>query len=297
MFLCRFSAGGAQACVGLVRDGAVYDLSARWPTLAALLAWSAGRSELAGALADAVAGAAPVATLAALLQPQGAGGLRLLKPTDSQEVWAAGVTYERSKTAREQESAGSGIYDRVYLAPRPELFLKATPSRTVGPYEPVAVRRDSHWNVPEPELGLVINQALELVGFTIGNDMSSRDIEGENPLYLPQAKVYARCCALGPLIALRDTFGDATHLAVELAIVRAGATMFSGATNTRAIVRPYAELIAYLGRDNLFPDGVVLLTGTGVVPPDHVSLQAGDEVRITIEGLGELRNPVVLGGA
>ena len=295
MFLCRFTDGMGGARLGLVRDGAVFDLGARWPSLAELLAWSAGRAGLAADLLAAVAGAAPVGQLADLDVAPAPGRAALLRPTDAQEVWAAGVTYERSKVAREAESAGSGIYDRVYAAPRPELFFKATPSRTVGPHEPVAIRRDSGWNVPEPELALVVNPALELVGFTIGNDMSSRDIEGENPLYLPQAKVYARCCALGPLIALRDSLPNPAVLDITLRIERDGAAIFSGATSTRRIVRPYAELIEYLGRDNLFPEGVVLLTGTGIVPPDAISLQAGDEVVITIEGIGELRNPVVLG--
>jgi 2-dehydro-3-deoxy-D-arabinonate dehydratase len=183
----------------------------------------------------------------------------------------------------------------VYSAARPELFFKATPSRTVGPGEPVAIRVDASWNVPEPELGLVVNQQLELVGFTVGNDMSSRDIEGENPLYLPQAKLYGRCCALGPLIALRDSISDPTNLPIKLEILRAGATAFAAETNTRRIVRSYADLIGYLGRDNLFPDGVVLLTGTGIVPPDDFTLLAGDEVVISIEGIGTLRNPVVQG--
>jgi len=159
----------------------------------------------------------------------------------------------------------------------------------------VAIRVDASWNVPEPELGLVVNQQLELVGFTVGNDMSSRDIEGENPLYLPQAKLYARCCALGPLIALRDSIGDPTNLPIKLEIQRDGATVFTGESNTRRIVRSYADLIGYLGRDNLFPDGVVLLTGTGIVPPDDFTLQAGDDVRISIEGIGTLRNPVAQG--
>ena len=287
MYLCRFSLTEGGARLGLVRDGAVYDLTGRWPTLAALLAWSAGRADLAGDLATQLDGAEPVAQLAQL------DGV--LCPTDLQEVWAAGVTYERSKVAREEESAGSGIYDRVYAAARPEIFFKATPSRTVGPGEPVAVRADSGWNVPEPELALVVNQALELVGFTIGNDMSSRDIEGENLVYLPQAKMYGRCCALGPLIALRGTLPDPTNLTIRLRIERDGAEIFAGETSTRKIVRPYEELISYLGRDNLFPDGVVLLTGTGIVPPDDVTLEAGDEVTIAIEGIGELRNPVVRG--
>jgi 2-dehydro-3-deoxy-D-arabinonate dehydratase len=286
MYLCRFSDPQRGARLGLVRDGAVYDIGERWPTLAALLQWSVGRPALESALAEELGGAAPVALLDAVA---------LLKPTDTQEVWAAGVTYERSRIAREEESAGSGIYDRVYSAARPELFFKASPSRTVGPQDSVAIRADSRWNVPEPELALVINQQLELVGFTVGNDMSSRDIEGENPLYLPQAKVYARCCALGPLIALREAVAEPTNLTIKLEIVRSGATVFAAETSTRRIVRSYADLIDYLGRDNLFPDGVVLLTGTGIVPPDDFTLLAGDEVTITIDGIGVLRNPVVQG--
>jgi 2-dehydro-3-deoxy-D-arabinonate dehydratase len=295
MYLCRYFDPQFGARMGLVRDGAIYDISAQWPTLSAWLEWSVGRASLVADLDEAVDGSALAARLEDIAGPPREHAFALLKPTDEQEVWAAGVTYERSKVAREEESAGSGIYDRVYTADRPELFFKATPSRTVGPYEPVAIRADAAWSVPEPELALVVNPALELVGFTIGNDMSSRDIEGENPLYLPQAKLYARCCALGPLIALRDTIGDPANLSVTLAIMRDGISVFSGATSTRRIVRPYADLIGYLGRDNIFPDGVVLLTGTGIVPPDDVTLAAGDEVVIAIEGIGELRNPVVQG--
>ncbi len=295
MHLCRFSDSPGVARLGLVRDGALYDISDRWPTLSAFLGWSGGRSDLAAELTSALVGAAPVAQLDQLSGVVAPGGLALLKPTDDQEVWAAGVTYERSRIAREEESAGSGIYDRVYSAARPELFFKATPSRTVGPGEPVAIRVDASWNVPEPELGLVVNQQLELIGFTVGNDMSSRDIEGENPLYLPQAKLYARCCALGPLIALRDSIADPTNLPITIEILRAGAVAFAAETSTRRIVRSFADLIGYLGRDNLFPDGVVLLTGTGIVPPDDFTLLAGDEVAIRIEGIGTLRNPVVQG--
>jgi 2-dehydro-3-deoxy-D-arabinonate dehydratase len=297
MYLCRYSDPQRGARLGLVRENQIYDLGERWPSLAAFLDWTVGREFFPAELADMVANAEPVAALADLSGPPAPSAPALLKPTDAQEVWAAGVTYERSKVAREEESAGSGIYDRVYGAARPELFFKATPSRTVGPYEPVAIRADARWNVPEPELALVVNQGMELVGFTIGNDMSSRDIEGENPLYLPQAKVYARCCALGPLIALSGTLADPADLKVELLILRAGNTVFSGQTSTRKIVRPYTDLIGYLGRDNLFPDGVVLLTGTGIVPPDNFTLQAGDEVVIVIEGIGELRNPVIQGAA
>ncbi len=288
MYLCRFQHPDHGPRLGFVRDGAIYDISERWATLAEFLRWSNGHVEgLTASLTKLLAGAAPVARL---------DSSTLLRPTDDQEVWAAGVTYERSKVAREEESAGSGIYDRVYTAARPEIFFKATPSRTVGPGEPVAIRSDSRWNVPEPELALVVNPAMELVGFSIGNDMSSRDIEGENPLYLPQAKMYGRCCALGPLIALHDSVADPRDLAIRLLISRGGAEVFSGETSTRRIVRSYAELIGYLGRDNLFPDGVVLLTGTGIVPPDDFTLEAGDQVAIAIAGIGELQNPVVRGG-
>lgn len=295
MYLCRFYQPSTGVRLGLVSHGAVYDITDRWATLADLLRWSNGRSDLLAALTEAIRDAAPVAQLLEIDHPSTGEGIHLLKPVDAQEVWACGVTYERSRVAREEESAGSGIYDRVYTAPRPEIFFKATPSRTVGPYEPVAIRSDATWNVPEPELALVVNPAMELVGFTIGNDMSSRDIEGENPLYLPQAKMYARCCALGPLIALPDSLPNPTELVVRLTIVRGGAPAFQAETNTSRIVRSFADLIAYLGRDNLFPDGAVLLTGTGIVPPDDFTLQAGDEVVIEIDGIGSLRNPVVQG--
>lgn len=292
MYLCRFGESEDGARIGVVRDGAVYDVTERWATMADLLRWSAGHgNQLGETLLKLVTGAAPAAQLSELASGQ--GRLRLLKPTDAQEVWAAGVTYERSRVAREEESAGSGIYDRVYTAPRPEIFFKATPSRTVGPGEAVAVRQDSRWNVPEPELGLVVNPALELVGFTIGNDMSSRDIEGENPLYLPQAKVYRRACALGPGIVLAGEL-DPRALGIRLTIQRDGKTVFQGETSTRMMNRTLEELVAYLGRANEFPHGVVLLTGTGIVPGDDFTLQEGDVISVAIDGLGELVNPVVV---
>ncbi len=294
MDLCRFEHPQHGARLGAIHEGNVYDITDRWPSLAALLSWSAGRTDMATQIAAHVAGAQPVAAYDRAAATLG-GGLRLLAPTDMQEVWAAGVTYERSRVAREEESAGSGIYERVYVAERPEIFLKATPSRTVGPNDPVVIRKDSHWNVPEPELGLVINQAMELVGFTIGNDMSSRDIEGENPLYLPQAKVYAGCCALGPIITLRESMADPANVTIRLTITRDGSTLFQDDTSTQRIIRSFSDLIQYLGRDNVFPDGVVLLTGTGIVPPDEVTLEAGDETVIAIDGIGELRNRVVRG--
>ncbi len=296
MQLCRYHHPAHGARLGVVRNGAIHDATDIWPTLTAFLHWSIGRRNLVTDVAAALGSRDPLALLGDASRPPAPDALHLLRPTDEQEVWAAGVTYERSRVAREEESAGSGIYDRVYAAARPEIFFKATPSRVVGPYEAVAVRSDSQWNVPEPELALVINQQLELIGFTIGNDMSSRDIEGENPLYLPQAKVYARCCALGPVITLRDAIADPRRLMLRLTIERGGVPIFVGEISTASMVRTFEDLIAYLGRDNLFPQGVVLLTGTGIVPPDEVSLDARDAVTIAIEGIGELHNPVVRGG-
>lgn len=215
-----------------------------------------------------------------------------LAPLDSQEVWAAGVTYRRSQEARKRESKGSSYYDHIYNSERPELFLKATPHRAVGTDEAVGIRADSAWNVPEPELALVLNQQLDIVGFTIGNDMSSRDIEGENPLYLPQAKVYDRCVALGPWIVTADEIPNPMDLSIELEITRADSTVFQGETATSSLNRKLSELCHYLGRCNHFPKGAILLTGTGIVPPDSFTLLAGDIVTITIEGIGSLTNPV-----
>jgi 2-dehydro-3-deoxy-D-arabinonate dehydratase len=220
----------------------------------------------------------------------------LLAPLDAQEVWGAGVTYERSKVARQEESEqGGSFYDLVYRASRPELFFKATPSRVVGPGQPIRIRRDTRWCVPEPELALVLSPNLRLVGFTIGNDVSARDIEGENPLYLPQAKVYDASCALGPAITLASDMPPIRELAIRLEIERDGTSVFDGSTSVARMARGLDELIDWLGRDNLFPDGVILLTGTGIVPPDEFTLHAGDTVRISIDGIGTLTNPVVQG--
>jgi 2-dehydro-3-deoxy-D-arabinonate dehydratase len=222
--------------------------------------------------------------------------ITLLAPIDQQEVWAAGVTYKRSREARERESVGAArFYDLVYTAPRPELFFKATPHRVVGPGAAVRIRRDSRWSVPEPELALVLSPCLDLVGYTIGNDMSARDIEGENPLYLPQAKVYDQSCALGPFITLPDSLPPPDEVAIRLRIDREGAPVFDGSTNLSAMARSFADLTAWLGRDNHFPNGVVLLTGTGIVPPDDFALRTGDVVAIEIAGIGCLINPVEQG--
>lgn len=216
----------------------------------------------------------------------------VLAPVDSQEVWAAGVTYERSREARQEEAADGGdIYARVYRAERPELFFKAHGHKTVGHLAEVGIRADAAWSVPEPELGVVFNPAMEAVGFTIGNDMSSRDIEGANPLYLPQAKVYTASCALGPSILLQAAVQwlDTT---IRIDIEREGQKAFTGDVHTSRIKRTLSELAEYLGRSNSFPDGIVLLTGTGIVPPSDFTLAAGDMIAITIEGIGTLRNTV-----
>jgi 2-dehydro-3-deoxy-D-arabinonate dehydratase len=218
----------------------------------------------------------------------------LLPPIGSQEVWAAGVTYFRSRTARmeESKSAGGGdFYDRVYDAARPELFFKATPHRVRGHRQSVRIRKDSRWNVPEPELALVVSAHGAIVGYTIGNDMSSRDIEGENPLYLPQAKVYDGSCALGPCVLVASE-PLALETEVRLAIQRDGQKVFEGATMLSSMKRQPKELVEYLFRDNSFPHGCVLLTGTGVVPPDAFTLAPGDEIAITIEPIGTLVNTV-----
>ena len=215
-------------------------------------------------------------------------------PIGNGEVWAAGVTYYRSRDARMQESKSSGggdFYDRVYAADRPELFFKATPHRVVGPDERVAIRDDASWSVPEPELTLVITPSGKVIGYTIGNDMSSRDIEGENPLYLPQAKVYDRSCALGPGILVSDQpMPPATE--IRLDIFRGGATEFSGSTTLESLKRDPAELVRYLYRNNRFPAGCFLMTGTGIVPPDSFTLKNEDEIRITVAGIGTLVNLV-----
>lgn len=219
---------------------------------------------------------------------------QILPPILNQEVWAAGVTYYRSRTARIEEShdAGGGdFYDRVYTAERPELFFKATPHRVAGSGDKVRIRGDSQWNVPEPELALVVTRDAKIVGYTIGNDMSSRDIEGTNPLYLPQAKVYDKSCALGPCVYVSETMLPATT-EIKLCIMRDGKQVFDGETALAQLKRTPESLVEFLYRDNSFPFGCVLLTGTGIVPPDDFTLQHGDEIAINIEPIGTLVNSV-----
>jgi 2-dehydro-3-deoxy-D-arabinonate dehydratase len=215
-------------------------------------------------------------------------------PVGNQEVWAAGVTYYRSRSARMEESkvaGGGSFYDRVYAAERPELFFKSTASRVVGTCSHVRIRKDSDWNVPEPELTLLANQFGKIIGYTAGNDMSSRDIEGENPLYLPQAKVYDGSCALGPCVLVSPHALPAST-SIGLEILRDGNTEFSGATTLAELKREPAQLVEYLYREISFPFGCFLMTGTGIVPPDSFTLASGDEIRITIGQIGTLINKV-----
>ncbi len=218
----------------------------------------------------------------------------LLAPVGNQEVWAAGVTYYSSRRARiaESKDAGGGdFYDRVYSAERPELFFKATGPKVAGPNSPVRIRRDASWSVPEPELTLVINPRGQIIGYTIGNDMSSRDIEGTNPLYLPQAKVYDRSCAIGPGILIRkEPMPSATQ--IKLDILRLSKITFTETTTLTELKRDPSTLVEYLFRDQTFPHGCFLLTGTGIVPPDSFTLQSNDEIRIEIDGIGTLSNTV-----
>jgi 2-dehydro-3-deoxy-D-arabinonate dehydratase len=216
----------------------------------------------------------------------------LLAPIGSQEVWAAGVTYQRSRTARMSESkktGGSDFYDRVYNAERPELFMKATPHRVVGSGAAMHLRRDSRWMVPEPELTLAVDRRGRIFGYTIGNDLSCRDIEGENPLYLPQAKTFTACAALGPGIFVTGRpLPRSTSIAID--IRRRGQSVFRGATKISEMRKPLRTLVDYLYRDNSFPVGCLLMTGTGIVPSGRFKLRRGDEVRITIAPIGTLVN-------
>lgn len=286
MKLCKFTDRHGNPAVGRVEDDYVIPLSlssGQYRSLREILE-ADDPQEVAQFLTESSA------------RPIDIKDAKLRAPIDDQEVWAAGVTYIRSKAARMEESqASASCYDRVYASPRPELFFKANPHRVAGPLAPVRIRQDSQWNVPEPELTLVLNSHLHLVGFTVGNDMSSRDIEGENPLYLPQAKVYDGCCALGPWITLPLEMPPPEEIGIELKVYRGENTVYLGQTGIDQMARTFADLIGWLGRDNSFPNGAFLLTGTGIVPDSEFTLEPGDVVDITIDGIGTLRNPVVQG--
>ena len=220
--------------------------------------------------------------------------IRWLPPIDNQEVWAAGVTYKRSQTARMEESeAAASCYDRVYQAERPELFFKATPHRVSGHKQPLRIRSDATWNVPEPEITLVLSPEFQIIGLTVGNDMSSRDIEGENPLYLPQAKCYDQCAGLGPWLTLYDTLPAMSELQVDLKIERDNEVVFDQQTSGAEMARSFEDLVGWLSRDNSMPSGAFLMTGTGIVPSNDFTLQAGDLVHISIAGIGTLSNPII----
>jgi 2-dehydro-3-deoxy-D-arabinonate dehydratase len=284
MNLCRFKAPGGDVRVGLATDGGdVSDLSQAGITrLQPLLE----RGDLAADLAQLSKENLPRFAL---------DKVSLCAPVEAQEVWAAGVTYLRSKTARMEESTFSATaYDRVYEAPRPELFFKSMPGKVVATGEAVGIRADAEWSVPEPELALVLNSRGKIAGVTIGNDMSSRDIEGENLLYLPQAKIYNRSCALGPWITVGFAEDAIRQWSIGISIVRGGRPVFEGRTSAGKIKRGFEELAGYLFRSQSFPEGAVLLTGTGVVPPDTFTLEANDIVRIEVDGIGVLENPVTV---
>ncbi len=289
MKLCRFIVPGGStspgvAGIGLITDGSsVLDLTpAGWSAMGPLLDCESLSVEL-----DRLARVTH-------LPRYRLAEVKLLPPVDEQEVWAAGVTYLRSKKARMEESDFSATaYDRVYDAERPELFFKALPQKVVGPGDGVGIRQDATWNVPEPELAVVLNSRGRIVGYTIGNDMSSRDIEGANLLYLPQAKIYSRSCALGPWIVVGATESEARSWGIAVRIRRAGEVVFAGETSVGQIKRSFPALVDFLFRSQSFPHGAVLLTGTGVVPPEGFTLEPGDVVRIDVSGIGTLENPVV----
>ncbi len=283
MHLGKVRRGSGEGVV-LVEGATVYGIDvAREPQIRSLM--------------DLLCDADPARRVRELIDPRYApeplGSQTFLPPLDRQEVWAAGVTYQRSKIAREEESQGaSQFYDKVYTAPRPELFFKARAQQVVGPQQAVHIRGDSRWSVPEPELALVVAPDRRIVGYTIGNDMSARDIEGENPLYLPQAKVYRRSCAVGPWITPAAAMPPLEGVVIRMTITRGAQVVFEGSTSVGRMARSPQELVDWLFRENDFPDGVVLLTGTGIVPPDEFTLHVGDIIRIDIDGIGTLVNPV-----
>jgi 2-dehydro-3-deoxy-D-arabinonate dehydratase len=284
MNLCRFNHKQGEIRIGLANDTAsVIDLT------------PAGITRLNSILEqeDAVAHLRKIAQEKLPRIPL--AEVQLLAPVEQQEVWAAGVTYLRSKTARMEESDFSAnAYDKVYSADRPELFFKSLAEKVSGPGGFVGIRKDAKWNVPEPELALVVNSKGNIVGYTIGNDMSSRDIEGENLLYLPQAKIYKHSCALGPWITLGATETEVREWMIRIAIKRDGSPVFTGETSVNRIKRNFADLVSYLYRSQEFPHGAVLLTGTGVVPDDSFTLRANDVTEIEISGVGTLKNSVAV---
>jgi 2-dehydro-3-deoxy-D-arabinonate dehydratase len=283
MKLCRFASEAGEVLPGLVlKDATVLDLKARGIASLTEVFENPAAFREAERLAESATGA-PVRIETA----------RLAAPVDGQEVWAAGVTYLRSKTARMEESDFSATaYDRVYEAERPEIFFKSLAEKAVGPADAVGIRRDARWSVPEPELVLIFDSKGEIRGYTAGNDMSSRDIEGENLLYLPQAKIYDRSCALGPWIVTGPSEEEARAWSISVEISREGRAVFGGQTSVGQIRRSFKSLGEFLFRSQRFPHGAALLTGTGIVPPDNFTLAAGDEIEVKISGVGAIKNRV-----
>lgn len=268
-------------------DGSVYDLTAARSEITRfvdLVRTASVTDQTIDEIADALLTDAPEVTFESVVRDR-------LVPVVAEEVWAAGVTYHISESARESESSTPDIYQQVYGNERPEVFFKASPSRTVGPDEDVGIRQDSEWDVPEPELALVVYDG-DVIGYTIGNDVSSRSIEGQNPLYLPQAKVYDRCCSLGPCVVTPNTVGDPHDLTMEMTITRDDAVVFEGSTTTAEMVTTCDDLATHLTRSNTLPETAVLLTGTALVPDDDFTLQPNDEIEIEIERIGTLTNTV-----
>jgi 2-dehydro-3-deoxy-D-arabinonate dehydratase len=283
MKLCRFRINDAEVRIGLATNDSLLDLTAAGiTTMSSMLENEDAMSKL-----DELAKQS--------LPRLALDTVKLLAPVERQEVWAAGVTYLRSKAARMEESEFSAnAYDKVYSAERPEIFFKALPEKVAATGEPVGIRRDAKWNVPEPELALVFNSHGKIVGHTIGNDMSSRDIEGENLLYLPQAKTYHRSCALGPWIVLGTPEPKAREWKIGITISRGGKNIFTGETSVGQIKRRFDELGEFLFRCQVFPHGAVLLTGTGIVPQDNFTLNEHDDIRIEVSGIGVLQNTVAV---
>ena len=282
MKLCRFQNSASEVCVGKILDeSTIADLSA------------SGIESITEILEDndliSRMETMPVSSTLPMDE------VLILTPVEKQEVWAAGVTYLRSKKARMEESDFSAnAYDQVYDAPRPEIFFKSLPEKVMGPDECIGIRADSQWNVPEPELVLVTNSKKELVGVSIGNDMSSRDIEGENLLYLPQAKVYDKSCAIGPWVVVGSHEEEIRQWTIGVEITRQDEVVFTGETSIDNIKRNFSDLVDYLGRSQSFPYGAMLLTGTGVVPGDDFTLAEKDVVSICISGIGTLQNTVTV---
>ena len=283
MRIVRCTHGSSGPEVGVTTDdGAFHRLPGTFATLGSLLRLS--KAQIEDVLAKTRTGSGDP-THARLLAPIDAGT----------EVWAAGVTFKRSEEARIEESATPDVYARVYKASRPELFFKANARRTAGPDDAIVIRADSTWDVPEPELAVVANAHGEIVAYTICNDLSSRSIEAENPLYLPQAKIWTHSCALGPALVPVSEIADPYALQVRLRITRGGSIAWSGESTMASFVRRFDDLLGYLFREDEFPDGVVLSTGTGLVPPDLFTLKADDVVEIEIDRIGVLRNPIIRG--